>query len=713
MDKYIAYVNPRENIKGFLIFILILAGLGMAVGAVFISNPPNTPKIVDNITDERFSSPNVLAYAYWAGDKSEVKTFDLSNGEDSLVATLPLTVKHIKLLPSNEIIYINDTDESDYGSHVAVRGIPNGDERIVVVASEGVRIDDYRISPNGQYVATWEVAVAPETGQLLNGISRVYVTDIATGVKNQIISQTADVPVSYPVAVLDNGQVFMDKFLPNDSAGWAYGLSVADFAGGAIQDISVVSNGTYGSQPVLSPDGSALIFTGYDGSKGNGADIVRGSRRAIISANTVDVLQLDTLTRTRLASLSTDHYYSGAWWDEVTGNAFISLISKNAEETGTYSYQIATDLFEKIDTGSLAELSPNPKKVLAVLESGVSLVGSVSVDEGVLGNLGSKYEQPLEGVYVYNQNENDVVLLSMTGGFVQPLGVKPASYFEGDVVLFSDVGEPATSTGGLKGKSDQQLQLNTVSLKPKLEPKRTNQQSSNLCRDVAANACNEFLGTNYSGSEALNAKHNPSNPVSEEFRKCVIEQWAIAVKANCADSPLYLYGPEGMSVNVKIGVPVTESKAPYNPINGYSGVLTGKGGIVIGGVMYPSLEYDYQLGGKFVPPTRGVVINRATIDSQLREYAEKLGMNEVEAYDFIKYIQANTSGEKFFLSHFSHNISSKLLPLHFTPQPDSYTNIIFYIDEESRNLQDIEEMGEFEKIRRNGYTAVEISYIIR
>ena len=65
-----------------------------------------------------------------------------------------------------------------------------------------------------------------------------------------------------------------------------------------------MANGTYGTQPVASPDGSMLVFTGYDGSKGSGVEIVSGMRRSIISSNTVEILELSTLTRRKLSNLS-------------------------------------------------------------------------------------------------------------------------------------------------------------------------------------------------------------------------------------------------------------------------------------------------------------------------------------------------------------------------------------------------------------------------
>jgi len=707
MDKYISYIDPRQNMRGFIIGIIILAGLGMAAGAAVVTTQPPRQASIEEISTERFSSPNVFIYSYWAGDKSEVKSFDLSNGQETTLATLPLNIKHINLLSSNEIIYINDTDDRDHGSQVVVKAIPNGQETIAVQANSDVRIDDYRVSPNGQYVATWEVALPADSEQFFNGTSRVYVTDIKTGVKNQIYSEVANVPVHYPVAVINDGRIFMDTFLPNDSAGWAYGMSVSDFSGTNKQDLTQVANGSYGSQPELSPDGTMLVFTGYDGSKGNGSEVINGIRRAVLSANTVDVLDLNTLSRRRLAGLSADNLYTKAWWDSISGNILLSLVSSDANLTGTYSYSLNSNLADKINLEPVAGLVSGIPKVISVLSSGVVLAGSVTNSESTLGNLGGRYEQVLDGTFILNETENDLISLDITEGFVQTIAVSPSSYF-GSVGLFST----DQQSGGIKNQKEEQLQLQTFTIKPTLAPARTGQQSGETCRNVAAARCNELLGTNYTGDEAAIAR-STSVGYGEPFSNCVKEEWTNAQQSGvCSNSPLYLYGEKGLGVNITVGTPVTKVQALYSPLDGFEGQLTGDGGININGVNYDSLEFDYQLAGNYIAPLRGVIVSRNTFDKQLNDYALELGMNKKETSDFIQYVKTETKSEKIFISHFSNAISKKLLPLYFTPNPDSYTNIVFYVNDSGTINTNNPEEPEFEKIKRSGFTAVEISYII-
>lgn len=705
MEKYISYINPRENIRGFIIAILILAGLGFTVGAAVVTtNKPEQKNIEEEIADKRFSSPFHFIYAFWAGDKSEVRSLDLSSGEEFSLATLPLNVKHVKLLSPKQLIYISETDDNDYGSYIVVKNISDGTEKIVVTASDDVRIDDYRVSPNGQFLATWEVSLPQGSDKLYGGISRVYGIDLNTNVKSQIYSEVANAPVHYPVAVTNDGQIYMDKFLPNDSAGWAYGMSMSNINGSAKSDLTAMQNGTYASQPVLSPDGDKLVFTGYDGSKGSGVEIVRDVRRAVLSANTVDVLDLSTLSRRRLSSLPTDNLYTSASWDSVSGNVLFSMVSKNLSETGTYSYNLGANLFEKI---KLAPNELNPQNVIGVLSPGVVLTGSVSVSDGTLGNLGSDYEQVLEGAFIYDEGNNDKIGLNIVGGFIQPLGLKPASYFASSFTTFE---QSASESGGIKNKQEDQLQLQTFTIKPTLGPQRTNQQSGERCRDVSASRCNEILGTNYTPDQALQARRSSAESTDEAFSACVQEQWASARQAGlCSDSPLYLYGEKNKEVNIKVGTSVFDSNAHYNPLTGYTGKLTGDGGLVVGNDKFFSLEFGYEPAAKVVKPVRGYIIKRKDLDQKLDEYADKLGMNSREKEDFKAYIKSHTSSQEIFLSHFSNEVSKKILPLYFSPQPDSYTNIVFYISEDGPFGK--VEPPEIKKIERVGFSAVEISYI--
>lgn len=77
-------------------------------------------------------------------------------------------------------------------------------------------------------------------------------------------------------------------------------MSVASFDGSQKQDLNQMKNGTYGTQPALSPDGTKLVFSGYDGTFGAGDAIKNGYRQALLTPNTVETLGVNSLAREKI-----------------------------------------------------------------------------------------------------------------------------------------------------------------------------------------------------------------------------------------------------------------------------------------------------------------------------------------------------------------------------------------------------------------------------
>ena len=58
-------------------------------------------------------------------------------------------------------------------------------------------------------------------------------------------------------------------------------------------------------------------------------------------------------------------------------------------------------------------------------------------------------------------------------------------------------------------------------------------------------------------------------------------------------------------------------------------------------------------------------------------------------------------------------LESKILPIFFTPQPDAYRNVVFYIKQLNQKPKDIPQEPLYQsKIQRSGFTAIEVSFII-
>ncbi|MCL5438961.1 MAG: hypothetical protein M1268_03155, partial [Patescibacteria group bacterium] len=165
--------------------------------------------------------------------------------------------------------------------------------------------------------------------------------------KNLIYDEVANNPVHYPRAILDNGEVYLDTFLPNSGAGWAYGMSVSNFTGTDKKDLDNMKNGTYGTQPVLSPDGKYLAFAGYSGTDGkNDQD---GFRISLVKTNTLEKLDTQTKERLVLIEPETLKSYLSAKPDSITGNITYTSISPDNVKDGTFQFDINNKTVKKIE----------------------------------------------------------------------------------------------------------------------------------------------------------------------------------------------------------------------------------------------------------------------------------------------------------------------------------------------------------------------------
>jgi DNA-binding beta-propeller fold protein YncE len=97
-----------------------------------------------------------------------------------------------------------------------------------------------------------------------------------------------------------------------------------------------MASGTYGRQPKVSPDGTQFVFAGYDGSRGSGTEAIAGKRRAIAFPNTVEILNAQTLKRTKL-NVPSGSLYDDARFDASGKYIFISKVldEKDMRNPGT------------------------------------------------------------------------------------------------------------------------------------------------------------------------------------------------------------------------------------------------------------------------------------------------------------------------------------------------------------------------------------------
>ncbi len=729
--------NSNPNIKGILILLGVIIVFGSIVAWGVSRGGNNAKKETAQKQQEKVVNlaPNTVVYGFWTSNNSVIASVDLSTGQNNVLGNLPSNIKHVKVVSNKQIAFIKDTDDKDYGKELVVHTL-NGSDLVVAKADDGFGIDDYALSPNGKYMSTWEVSLPSNSSQFLGGRSRVYSIDVANpGKKNILYDETSGLgkPVHYPVAVTNGGDVYTDRFLPNSGAGWAYGMSMSNFTGTVKSDISSMPNGTYATQPVLSPDGTKLAFAGYDGSKGDGTQDVNGYRRALTIPNTVETLDLSNQTRTKLVSTAAEDIYPSVSWDLSTGDIIYSVIARNNSNSGTYTYSYSSNASKKIIVAD-AESFPN-EVVQTTLSNGALLAVEQVPTDSALGNLSSKYAPSLDSMYVISST-GDRSKVALGGGYVQFIGLKEAKFFA-PTGLAMPGGAGKTSQGN-------QLQLQTFAIKPTLAPVRIQQQSGTACRDVAAQQCNQLHGTSFSGDEALARIGNqnatgaisrcgyggtntisPSDSCDDKkvqdtsanakaFDSCFVQTFGTRDNLGaCTDSPLYLYGKEGSTVDVSVGTPIYSPNAPYNPETGFAITLGNNGGFTANGKAIDSLAFDYTPAIKRLSrPGYGVVVKGTELESAIREYSSKLGLNQKETQDTVDFAKGAVNSPFVYLSFYDNATSKQILPLYFSPQPDTYHNIVFYFEGLSAPISQ-PNAPEFEKIVRRGFTAIEVSYIVK
>ncbi len=654
---------------------------------------------------------NTLIYGAWTGVSSEIKAVNLKSNDSTTLATLPLNIKKVSVLSPQRLLYIDQTNERDHGTQIVSYQIANRQTETVVKADNGFGIDDYVLSPNKKYMATWEVSFADGSEILSGGRSRVYAIDLSNPEKKQLLyNEVADQPIHYPRAVLNDGKVFADKFLPNDpasGAGWAYGMSVVDFDGGNKQDVESMQEGTYGTQPSLSPDGKTLVFAGYDGSRGDGKSLNDGFRQALLTPNTVELLDTQTLERRVLGNLPNTNIYSNVQWETIPGSITITQLSQTEGESGLFSYNISSGTLKEI---VLPEDEFSSYSFLSHLSTDTILIGKIDESNSSGGNLGEEYAASLTAVYKNDGSTEENIRLSNT--LAQFITTLPDNYFQ-NVLGAKAYAQEANPTFTLEQENDKNnLQLQTFFMKTELPVIRERQQTEpspeqkltdNSCRDLATKQC---LAQGF--QEDTNA-----------FDRCHDKAWDAnrATKgtpdAVCKKSPLYIYGTPGQKVNIKIQTNVYNDNPKYG--NGYEVTTLENGAMEVNGVVYNALNYDYRSNSRRLEkPTRGRVVPTSSVSSIINNYGTRLGLNKKEISNLVRFAKENVTSPYVFVSFYDHETSKRILPLSISPTPDNYLNVVFYFKQVS-SLPDFEikdPLFPSEPLHRSGLTVVEVSEII-
>jgi len=375
------------------------------------------------------ASDHLLVYGAWTGQTSVIKTVDLATSGNTLVATLPLTIKKVTVLDKKTLLYIDQIDTQDHGKRISIYNTQDKNISNSFYAAEGYYIDTYVLSPNKKYLAMWEISANPETKQMQGGHSRVYAVDLTSpSVINLLFDEdiTVTVPVHYPSAILNTGTVLADTYMANDpnrGGGREYGMSTVDLDGTNRKDIDAMQSGTYSSEPTLSDDGKYLLFAGYDGSKGDGQTIVNGYRQALLAPNTVELLNAQTLQRFALPNVPDSNIYSAVTWDLVSGNVMMKALSPDASKSGMFSYDLSKQTMDPLLLPQDSEYS-----YISQLPQGKTLVGIADTREANWGNLGEHSAYAFSQLSLFD-TKNELKNLSVEEPFVQYITILPGNFF--------------------------------------------------------------------------------------------------------------------------------------------------------------------------------------------------------------------------------------------------------------------------------------------
>jgi hypothetical protein len=698
-------VERFKNNRFFFGIILVLIVLGIGVSTYSVSN--KTKKESSTITNKQKEGVlgkdhEKIVYGMWSQKESIIKEFDLETGQESIVATLPLNIKKVKFISPSELIFINNTDDKDHGENISVYNISTKQLKTLVSSSGDTAIDDYVISPSKRYLATWEVAFDNNSSGLANGVSRVYSVDLQTPqIKNLIYNEIANNPVHYPRGINDNGEIFLDTFLPNTETGWANGMSMSDFRGLRKEDITAMANGTYGTQPVLSPDGTQLAFAGYNGAWGNGVEGKDGFKKATLTPNTLETYDIIRKQRIKLLDLRKSGIYTGVGWDEGSGKIVFSAISNDSNNDGLFLYNQNEKRAERINLGE----KKDGGIFVTSLSSGNILISEKSNSESSVGNLGDTYSS-LDTRYSVIDSTGSYYLVNTSDIFMQYIDVAPTS--ESLSLLAANSGKIGNSTNSATKKDVKKtLQLQTFFFKAELPKKRIDQQTKPRCVDLAKEQCKAMGFTS-------NLTTDPNN-----MNQCITKQRQANYSAKgedgrniCMDSPLYLYAEKGKEIQVKINTKIYSSN-PIYPENGFNIVMDDNNKMLIGGNSYDKLDYDYTSSLKtLMPPNTGTVVKREELNKTLERYGNMLGFNSQEIEDLVSYGKEKISSPYVFVSFFNQEKSKQILPITFNPKPDTYINYVFYFKQLKNAPKFKIDEPSFSKTERKGFTAVEISGIV-
>ena len=360
-------------------------------------------------------------------------------------------------------------------------------------------------------------------------------------------------------------------------------------------------------------------------------------------------------------------------------------------------------------------------------------MGTVDTIPSNLGNLGDGYVYPLTKLYIQKAESQNATLIPLDDVFAQRIAILPGDYFQNVLGIHTPAGFFNPQPTIIDHPSDpyaasrENLQLRTFVLPtprptstpvPTLPVPPTNTPPppvvqptippddpvdfTDSCTELAIQQC-QAAGISLGGPGFIECllTNRAKNRATIDTKDAV-----------CRRSPLYLYGQDGQKVSVKIQTPIYNDKPKYT--DGYNVKLLTDGKMEINKNIFEAINYDYRSNLRMVrPPTSGIITSASGIEKVIREYGKKLGLNEKETTNLVKFGKEKVKSSYVFISFFGQEVSEQILPLSFTPKPDNYLNVVFYFKQLAAKPNYTPVPPEFPTpLQRSGFTAVEVSEIV-
>lgn len=643
------FIRQKGSIVPALVLLLAALLVGLLAASRFRgstrSTTPGPSQPTSPFVDSNATS--ALIYGIRLGSHAEVRQINSDGTNDGIVAKLDKGARDVNILNDHELVYIAGVsfDEGQFGRGKRIERAVTSQDPLAVTKlyelpeSESWGIDELIVSPDKQYIAWWEVKNPPGVLDHSKYSSRTYVMPLGGGAKTKIAEESDTQNLKTKPLFFDSqNRLYLDTVAQNPYD-FFLGLKRFSITG---QDLgTVLTDGSYNSFPVVSPDGQYAVYTMYDGTDPKkDAGQLHSTRVTSVNPNTLVLLNLTNDQKTTVGNSSSNAQYDLhiVWSYDSKGFAYI-------KQRVTQYNPIVKVLGNGIWRYKVGDRDPSRLHDSTVYQD--------DVREYVLG-----YDVQADTVLYGPRNLNDKGNLGPT--------VSAPVFKEIDAYSPSFGAQPKQyATGG---------GFERIAMEGKDRSKRFSMRvPEKVIVDARQLKLKDFELPSPPPPRTQPGK-NPRGDCTNNW-----QQMGYPSPEICELCPLYLYPVKETQVSVVVkNARVTSSNFPYDTQAFEVTALPGSKLIRRDGLALPNIAYEY-ITKNVAPPKNGFVIRSGQLPTILWWYAVNLGLNNQETQDFVAFWQQKLpQSPYYFMSHYSHEQVLEQLELNITPKPDTLIQVIMY-----------------------------------